>query len=92
MDKVGGSFGIFYGYVGVIGLAIYAVLRWFQANVSLAAVWCTYGGWAGWAGWTVGNCLVYCGACLVCCRACQPTVLLLHCCTAALLHLACICF
>ena len=43
VDKVGGSFGIFYGYVGIIGLALYLVLRWFKAGVSLAAVWCIYG-------------------------------------------------
>ena len=41
--QVGGSFGLFYGYVGVIGLAIYLVLRWFKAAVSLASVWCIYG-------------------------------------------------
>lgn len=43
VDKVGGSCGIFYGYVGVIGLAIYLVLRWFKAGISLASVWCIYG-------------------------------------------------
>ena len=45
--QVGGSFGLFYGYVGVIGLAIYLVLRWFKAGVSLASVWCIYGAPAG---------------------------------------------
>eukprot|EP00887_Chlorella_sp_A99_P006437 scaffold3.g6437.t1 len=43
VDKVGGSFGLFYGYVGVVGLACYFALRWFKAGVPLAAVWCTYG-------------------------------------------------
>lgn len=31
------------GYIGVIGLLVYGVLRWFQAGVSLAQVWCAYG-------------------------------------------------
>lgn len=43
MDKVGGSFGLFYGYVGIVGLVLYFVLRWFKAGVSLASVWCVYG-------------------------------------------------
>ncbi|KAL4458629.1 hypothetical protein ABPG75_013494 [Micractinium tetrahymenae] len=43
VDKVGGSFGLFYGYVGVVGLILYFVLRWFKAGVSLASVWCVYG-------------------------------------------------
>lgn len=41
--QVGGSFAIFYGYVGAVGLALYLVLRWFKAGVPLAAVWCVYG-------------------------------------------------
>lgn len=43
VDKVGGSFGLFYGYVGIVGLVLYFVLRWFKAGVSLASVWCVYG-------------------------------------------------
>ncbi|EFN54309.1 hypothetical protein CHLNCDRAFT_24956, partial [Chlorella variabilis] len=43
VDKVGASFGIFYGYLGIVGLALWLVLRWFKAGVSLASVWCTYG-------------------------------------------------
>ncbi|KAL6769623.1 hypothetical protein ACKKBG_A31755 [Auxenochlorella protothecoides x Auxenochlorella symbiontica] len=43
INKVGGSMGLFYGYVGVVGLALYAALRYFRAGVSLAHVWCTYG-------------------------------------------------
>lgn len=35
--------GLVYGYVGIIGLVVYAVLRYFRAGVSLAHVWCTYG-------------------------------------------------
>ena len=35
---------LFYGYVGVIGLALFAALKWwFKAEVGLAQVWCTYG-------------------------------------------------
>ncbi|GAB4821950.1 hypothetical protein N2152v2_008996 [Parachlorella kessleri] len=41
--KVGGSAGLFYGYVGVVGLVLFFVLRWFKAGISLASVWCTYG-------------------------------------------------
>lgn len=48
VDKVGASFGIFYGYLGIVGLALWLVLRWFKAGVSLASVWCTYGGWWWW--------------------------------------------
>jgi protein YIPF1/2 len=44
VDKVGGSMGLFYGYVGVVGMALYMVLRWgFKASVSLAQIWCLYG-------------------------------------------------
>lgn len=43
VDKVGGSMALFYGYVGIVGLLLWASLRWFKANVSLAQVWCTYG-------------------------------------------------
>lgn len=43
VDKVGGSMGLFYGYVGVIGVLLWAVLRWFQGTVGLAHVWCVYG-------------------------------------------------
>lgn len=43
IDKVGGSMALFYGYVGIVGLLLWASLRWFKANVSLAQVWCTYG-------------------------------------------------
>lgn len=43
VDKVGGSMGLFYGYVGVVGLALWAILRWFQSRMSLAQVWCAYG-------------------------------------------------
>ena len=35
--------GLFYGYVGIVGLAVYLVLRWFKAGVGLAQVWCSYG-------------------------------------------------
>ncbi len=35
---------LFYGYVGVVGLALFAALKWwFKAEVGLAQVWCTYG-------------------------------------------------
>lgn len=52
MDKVGGSFALFYGYVGLVGLALYLVLRWFKAGVPLASVWCVYGEsrWVGVGG------------------------------------------
>lgn len=42
--QVGYSALLFYGYVGVIGLALFAALKWwFKAEVGLAQVWCTYG-------------------------------------------------
>ncbi len=35
---------VFYGYVGVIGLALWAMLKWwFKSEVALAQVWCIYG-------------------------------------------------
>ena len=35
---------MFYGYVGVIGLALWAMLKWwFKSGVALAQVWCIYG-------------------------------------------------
>lgn len=43
VDKVGGSMGLFYGYVGVVGLALYLLLRWYKASIGLAQVWCAYG-------------------------------------------------
>ena len=43
VDKVGGSMGLFYGYVGVLGLVIWGVLKWFQAGFTLPQVWCVYG-------------------------------------------------
>lgn len=46
VDKVGGSMGLFYGYVGVCGLIIYAVLRYLggkDSRVGLATIWCIYG-------------------------------------------------
>lgn len=34
----------FYGYVGVIGLALFLAFKWlFRAELSLSQVWCTYG-------------------------------------------------
>lgn len=41
--QVGGSMGLFYGYVGVVGLVLWGILRYLKAGVSLAHVWCTYG-------------------------------------------------
>lgn len=43
VDKVGGSMALFYGYVGVIGLILYGILRYHGAGVPLASVWCAYG-------------------------------------------------
>ncbi|KAI3435959.1 hypothetical protein D9Q98_002017 [Chlorella vulgaris] len=43
VDKVGGSFALFYGYVGLVGLALWGVLKWFKAGLSLASIWCIYG-------------------------------------------------
>ena len=34
---------LFYGYVGVIGLAVWSALRYFKSSVSLSQIWCTYG-------------------------------------------------
>ncbi len=42
--QVGYSAIVFYGYVGVIGLALWAMLKWwFKSEVGLAQVWCIYG-------------------------------------------------
>lgn len=43
VDKVGGSMALFYGYIGIIGVLLYGILRYYKAGVSLATVWCTYG-------------------------------------------------
>jgi len=43
VDKVGGSMGLFYGYVGGIGLLLYAILLYYKSGVNLASVWCAYG-------------------------------------------------
>lgn len=34
---------LFYGYVGVVGLALWAVLKYFKSTISLPQIWCTYG-------------------------------------------------
>ena len=42
--QVGYSAVVFYGYVGVIGLALWAMMKWwFKSDVTLPQVWCTYG-------------------------------------------------
>lgn len=43
VDKVGGSMGLFYGYVGIIGFFCFAVLKYFKSSASLAMIWCIYG-------------------------------------------------
>ena len=43
VDKVGGSMGLFYGYVGVVGLVCFAVLKYFKSSASLPMIWCIYG-------------------------------------------------
>ena len=35
--------GLFYGYVSVLGLLLWAILKWCGSNVSLPSVWCIYG-------------------------------------------------
>ncbi len=59
--QVGYSAILFYGYVGLIGLMLYACLRWwFKSKVSLAQVWCIYGKpWFAWL-WRA------CSACVSC--------------------------
>ena len=43
-SQVGYSAVVFYGYVGLIGLALWAMMKWwFKSDVSLPQVWCTYG-------------------------------------------------
>lgn len=34
---------LYYGYIGVIGAAVWAVLKYFKSAISLAQIWCTYG-------------------------------------------------
>lgn len=42
--QVGYSAIVFYGYVGLIGLGLWAMLKWwFSSDVNLAQVWCIYG-------------------------------------------------
>lgn len=43
VDKVGGSMGLFYGYVGIVGLVLFAVLKYFKSSASLPMIWCIYG-------------------------------------------------
>ena len=44
VDKVYASLGLFYGYVGVVGLGLWIALRWgFKAGIGLAKVWCIIG-------------------------------------------------
>lgn len=79
VDKVGGSFALFYGYVGLVGLALWGVLKWFKAGLSLASIWCIYGAhtvhrtWHGvWHRlWLPGS---LCRQCAVQCRAAAKLV------------------
>ncbi len=41
--QIGYSAIIFYGYVGLVGFALYAFLRYFKSDIKLATVWCIYG-------------------------------------------------
>lgn len=42
--QVGYSAILFYGYVGVIGFLLFAVLRWgFKGQTTLVQTWCAYG-------------------------------------------------
>ena len=42
--QVGYSAILFYGYVGIIGFLLFAVLRWgFKGETTLVQTWCTYG-------------------------------------------------
>ena len=43
MLQVSYSAVLYYGYIGVIGVAVWAVLKYFKSGVSLPQVWCTYG-------------------------------------------------
>ena len=48
VDKVGGSMALFYGYIGVVGVGMWAAMKYFKASTatasaSLATVWCVYG-------------------------------------------------
>ena len=42
--QVGYASAAFYGYVGVIGLALFLAFKFmFKADLALTQVWCTYG-------------------------------------------------
>ncbi len=42
--QVGYSALLFYGYVGIIGFALFAALKWgFKGQTSLVQTWCAYG-------------------------------------------------
>ena len=45
VDKVGGSMAIFYGYVGIVGMMLWAAMKYFKGtgSPSLATIWCVYG-------------------------------------------------
>ena len=52
VDKVGGSMALFYGYIGVVGVGMWAAMKYLKASTasasasasaSLATVWCVYG-------------------------------------------------
>lgn len=43
LGQVSYSAVLFYGYVGVVGLALWAVLKYFKSAIGLAQIWCTYG-------------------------------------------------
>ena len=34
---------LFYGYVGIVGLILWGVLKYYKSNLSLVNVWCLYG-------------------------------------------------
>lgn len=43
ITKVSGSAGLFYGYVGIVPLALYFVLKYLGVTSGLVQLWCLYG-------------------------------------------------
>ena len=41
---------LYYGYIGAIGFAVWAVLKYFKSGIALAQIWCTYGAQPGSSG------------------------------------------
>ncbi len=42
------SAAIFYGYIFIVGLIVWGVVKWFRGELKIVNVFCIYGACCGW--------------------------------------------